>query len=473
MALRDRFKNMSSRGSQARREDQSGNGANDEAKGKDNGKGNGHGEQATAALNDRHHGLKARIHRSMVERLNLASLDSIDPEIFRAQIRQIITGLLGEEQIPLSEAERIALEQEILNETFGLGPIEPFLHDPDVSDILVNTYSQVYVERFGQLELTETRFDDDDHLMKIIDRIVSKVGRRVDESSPMVDARLPDGSRVNAIIPPLALDGPILSIRRFGVRTLDLDDLLEIGSISPGMAELLMGAIRARLNSLISGGTGSGKTTLLNALSAFIPAEERIVTIEDAAELQLLQPHVVRLETRPPNIEGKGRITQRELVRNALRMRPDRIVVGEVRGDEVLDMLQAMNTGHDGSLTTVHANSSRDALHRLETLMLLSGVNLPTTAMREQISAALDVIIHVARMSDGTRRVVGVSEIVGMERDIVAMQDIFVFKKTGVSEEGRVMGQYEATGIRPKFADRLKISGVTVSSSLFREGQVI
>jgi pilus assembly protein CpaF len=409
----------------------------------------------------------------MVERINLAQLDSVEPELLRDQIRQIITSLLAEENIPLSEAERVALEQEVLNETFGLGPIEPFLHDPDVADILVNAHDQVYVERFGRLEITDARFDDDDHIKKIIDRIVSKVGRRIDESSPMVDARLPDGSRVNAIIPPLALDGPILSIRRFGIRTLNLGDLLELGSMSPGMAELLKGALRARLNILIAGGTGSGKTTLLNALSAFIPVEERIVTIEDAAELQLLQPHVVRLETRPPNIEGKGRITQRDLVRNSLRMRPDRIVVGEVRGDEVLDMLQAMNTGHDGSLTTVHANNSRDALHRLETLMLLSGVHLPSQAMREQISAALDVIIHVTRMADGSRRVVSVSEIVGMERDVVAMQEIFTFKKTGLSEEGRVMGRYEASGIRPKFAERLMLSGVDVPSSLFHEGQVI
>jgi pilus assembly protein CpaF len=289
----------------------------------------------------------------------------------------------------------------------------------------------------------------------------------------MVDARLPDGSRVNAIIPPLALDGAILSIRRFGVRTLNMSDLLAMNSISPGMAELLKGAVRARLNMLISGGTGSGKTTLLNALSAFIPVEERVVTIEDAAELQLLQPHVVRLETRPTNIEGKGEVTQRDLVKNALRMRPDRIVVGEVRGQEVMDMLQAMNTGHDGSLTTVHANSPRDALHRLETLMLLSGVNLPPMAMREQISAGLDCVIHISRMADGTRRVVNVSEIVGMEGEVVSMQDIFVFKKTGISEEGKVLGRYEATGIRPKFADRLEVSGVSVPASLFHEGQVI
>jgi pilus assembly protein CpaF len=439
--------------------------------------GNGNGETRTArkraALYDRSHGLKATIHRQMLERLNLSNIDAVDPEKLRGQIRAIITALVAEEQIPLTDSERQRLEQQILNETFGLGPIEPLLHDPDVSDILVNTHRQVYVERFGQLELTDVRFDDDAHLMKIIDRIVSRVGRRIDESSPMVDARLPDGSRVNAIVPPLALDGPVLSIRRFGVRTLNLQDLLEIGSMSPGMAELLIGTIRARLNTIIVGGTGSGKTTLLNALSAYIPASERIVTIEDAAELQLLQPHVVRLETRPPNIEGRGHVTQRELVRNALRMRPDRIIVGEVRGDEVLDMLQAMNTGHDGSLTTIHANNPRDALHRLETLMLLSGVNLPSQAMREQISAALDVVVNVGRMSDGVRRVTSVSEIVGMEREVVAMQEILTFRKTGVSEEGKVIGQYEATGIRPKFADRLEVSGVKVPSSLFREKQVV
>jgi pilus assembly protein CpaF len=422
---------------------------------------------------ERHEGIKALIHRRMIERLSLAHLDSIDNTTLRGQIRQIISGLITEEAIPLSEAERTALEEQVLNETFGLGPIEPYLHDPDVSDILVNTHKQVYIERFGKLELTTTRFDDDDHLLKIIDRIVSRIGRRVDESSPMVDARLPDGSRVNAIIPPLAVDGPILSIRRFGARVLNFRDLIEIGTLTPGMSEVLQGASRSRLNILIAGGTGSGKTTLLNAISAFVPAEERIVTIEDAAELQLLQPHVVRLETRPSNIEGKGEISQRNLVRNALRMRPDRIIVGEVRGEEVLDMLQAMNTGHDGSMTTVHANNSRDALHRLETLMLLSGINLPTRAMREQIVAALDVIVHVARLSDGTRKIVGISELVGMEGEIIAMQDIFVFQKTGVSEEGKVLGNYRATGIRPKFADRLAVSGVSLPASLFEEGRIL
>jgi len=425
------------------------------------------------AANDRRNNLKGRIHRRMIERLNLSSLDSLDQDALRFQIRQIITGLIAEESIPLSERERIHLEDEVLNETFGLGPIEPFLHDPDISDILVNTYKQVYVERFGLLELTDCQFDDDDHLLKIIDRIVARIGRRVDESSPMVDARLPDGSRVNAIIPPLAVDGPILSIRRFGIRTLDINDLLQIGSVTPAMAELFQAIIRARLNVLISGGTGSGKTTLLNAISAFIPAEERVVTIEDAAELQMLQPHVVRLETRPANIEGSGRITQRDLVRNSLRMRPDRIIVGEVRGEEVLDMLQAMNTGHDGSLTTVHANNTRDALHRLETLMLLSGVNLPHRAMREQISSGLEAIIHVARMADGTRRVSGVTEIVGMEGEVIAMQDIFVFQRTGITEEGKVEGHYRATGIRPRFADKLAIAGFPMPAEVFAEGRVI
>ena len=425
------------------------------------------------ALARRHQSLKGQVHRTMIERINLASLETVSQDQLRVQVRAIISSLIAEENIPLSESQRNGLEQEILNETFGLGPIEPFLHDPDVADILVNTYKAVFIERFGKLESTDARFDDNDHLMKIIDRIVSRVGRRIDESSPMVDARLPDGSRVNAIIPPLALDGPILSIRRFGTRTLHMDSLVAIGSITNGMAEVLQGAIRARLNMLIVGGTGSGKTTLLNALSAYIPPDERIVTIEDAAELQLLQPHVVRLETRPANIEGKGQITQRDLVRNSLRMRPDRIIVGEVRGAEVLDMLQAMNTGHDGSLTTVHANSAREALHRLETLMLLTGVNLPAQAMREQISAALDVVVNVTRMADGTRRVVGISEIVGMEREVVAMQDIFVFRKSGIAEDGKVMGQYVATGIRPKFADRLAVSGVALSADLFREGRVI
>ncbi|HMB68396.1 MAG TPA: CpaF family protein [bacterium] len=422
-----------------------------------------------AEIHDRRHGLKARVHRLMVERLNLASIDSLESDALVMQVRRIIADLLEEEGIPLTEAQRTELEEEVLNETFGLGPIEPLLHDPDVADILVNTHARVYVERFGRLESTDVRFDDDDHLKKIIDRIVSRMGRRIDESSPMVDARLPDGSRVNAIIPPLAIDGPILSIRRFGVRTLHMEDLLANGSITQGMSDVVTAAVTARLNILVSGGTGSGKTTLLNALSQAIPHNERILTIEDAAELQLLQPHVVRLETRPANIEGKGQITQRELVKNALRMRPDRIIVGEVRGDEVLDMLQAMNTGHDGSLTTIHSNSARDAMHRLETLMLLSGVQLPAQAMREQISSALDAVIHVSRMSDGTRRITGISEIVGMEKDVVAMQEIFRFRRTGVDEDGRVLGEYEATGIRPKFAEKLFVSGIDLNPDIFFE----
>jgi pilus assembly protein CpaF len=470
VGLRDRFKDS------VRTVEQPDNDRRHRGNGNGNGSGSGDASPertAAKALADRSSGLKARIHRRMVERINLASLETVDSERMRGQIRQIIATLLAEENIPITEAQRLALEEEVLNETFGLGPIEPFLHDPDVADILVNAHQQVYIERFGRLELTATKFDNDEHVMRIIDRIVSRVGRRVDESSPMVDARLPDGSRVNAIIPPLSIDGPVLSIRRFGIRTLNMSDLLDLHTVSPGMAEVLQGTIKGRLNTLISGGTGSGKTTLLNAMSAYIPIEERVVTIEDAAELQLLQPHVVRLETRPANIEGRGEVTQRELVRNALRMRPDRIVVGEVRGSEVMDMLQAMNTGHDGSLTTVHANSQRDALHRLETLMLMSGVNLPNRVMREQISAALDVIVQVTRFSDGSRRVVAVSEIVGMEQDVIAMQDIFVFKKTGLSEDGKVVGHFEATGIRPKFADQLKLAGVDVSPSVFREGQVL
>ena len=431
------------------------------------------GERAPSVGGRAYQDLKERFHHEILDRVDLDRMQRLPPERLRVEIGALVEQMIGEQSVALNDGERLALVREIQNEMLGLGPLEPLLADPTISDILVNTHRTVYVERRGKLELTPVVFANDAHLLKIIDKIVSRVGRRVDESSPMVDARLPDGSRVNAIIPPLALDGPTLSIRRFGVRTLDMDDLLDSESISPGMAELLKGAVKARLNMLISGGTGSGKTTLLNALSQYIPPEERIVTIEDAAELQLLQPHVVRLETRPANIEGRGEITQRELVKNALRMRPDRIVVGEVRGSEVLDMLQAMNTGHDGSLTTIHANSPRDALHRLETLMLMSGVNLPNRVMREQISAALDVIIHVTRFSDGSRRVIAVSEIVGMEQDVVAMQDIFIFRKTGLSDEGKVLGHFEATGIRPKFADQLKLAGVNVSPAVFREGQVL
>jgi pilus assembly protein CpaF len=355
----------------------------------------------------------------------------------------------------------------VLDEVFGLGPLEPLLADPSVNDILVNTYKRVYVERKGLLELTPIQFRDDVHLMGIIDRIVSAVGRRVDESSPMVDARLADGSRVNAIIPPLSVDGPVLSIRRFGRDRLTADDLLNYNSLTLPMLELLRGCVKARLNVLISGGTGAGKTTFLNVLSSYISNRERIVTIEDAAELLLNQEHVVRLETRPPNIEGKGAIHQRQLVINALRMRPDRILVGEVRGEEALDMLQAMNTGHDGSLTTIHANTPRDALSRLETMVAMANLNLPESAIRRQIASAIDVVVQVSRMSDGTRKVVSVAEITGMEGNIVTMQDIFVYRKRGIKDTGEVLGDFIATGVRPKFAERLMVTGIHLPASMF------
>ncbi len=413
--------------------------------------------------------LKERIHRRLIDRLDLTRLASISREELRVQVREVVESLLASETGPLVGFNRDRLIEEIMDETYGLGPLEPLINDPTVSDILVNTHKQVYVERFGKLELTRTVFKDDAHLLHIIDRIVSEVGRRVDESSPMVDARLLDGSRVNAIIPPLALDGPVLSIRKFGVRDLTIDDLLRYETLTQQMSEALKGIVKTRLNILISGGTGSGKTTLLNALSRFIPSSERIVTIEDAAELKLQQPHVVRLETRPPNIEGTGAIVQRDLVRNSLRMRPDRIVIGEVRGAEALDMLQAMNTGHDGSLTTLHANSPRDALRRLETMILMAGVNLPGRAMREQISSAINVLVHIARLSDGSRKVVKVAEITGMEGDVVTMQDIFIFDQTGVRDDGKVLGRMRATGIRPKFVERLEVSGIHLARGLFED----
>jgi pilus assembly protein CpaF len=413
--------------------------------------------------------LKERIHRQLIDKLDLTRLGSISRDELRSQVREVVESLLSSETSPFVAYNRDRLVEEILNETFGLGPLEPLIQDPTVSDILVNTHKQVYVERFGKLELTKTVFKDDSHLLHIIDRIVSEVGRRVDEASPMVDARLQDGSRVNAIIPPLAIDGPILSIRKFGVKDLTIDDLLRFETITAPMAEAFKAIIRARLNILISGGTGSGKTTLLNVLSLFVSHSERVVTIEDAAELQLQQPHVVRLETRPPNIEGQGAVSQRDLVRNALRMRPDRIIVGEVRGGEALDMLQAMNTGHDGSLTTLHANTPRDALRRLETMLLMAGTNLPDKAMREQISSAINVLIHIARLSDGSRKVVKVSEITGMEGDVITMQDIFIFERIGVREDGKVLGSLKATGIRPKFIDRLDISGIHLPPGLFEE----
>ena len=411
--------------------------------------------------------LKNRIHRHLIERIELAKVDVLPRDVVEQQIRQVVEDLLADEETPLSRWERNQIILEIQHETFGLGPIEPLIRDPSVSDILVNGPQDVFVERHGKLEETNVIFRDDAHLLQIIERIVSQVGRRVDESSPMVDARLPDGSRVNAIIPPLALDGPMLSIRRFAVEPYRMEDLLAFGTLTPALAEILSAAVRARLNILISGGTGGGKTTLLNVLSNAIPISERIITIEDSAELQLQQRHVVRLETRRPNIEGKGTVTQRDLVYNALRMRPDRIIVGEVRGAEVLDMLQAMNTGHDGSLCTVHANSARDALSRLETMVMISGVGISNTALREYISSALNMIIHVARLSDGTRKVICVSEVVGMEEAVITTQDIFLFEQQGIDKEGQVIGFHRATGVRPKFTDRLIRAGIELSPEIF------
>src|SRR6185369_11995199 len=398
---------------------------------------NGHDLPDTSSRSrDAYYDLKTRIHRQLIERLDLAKLDILPLETVQQQIRRIVEDMLAEDETPLSRHEREQLVLEVEHETFGLGPLEPLMQDPTVSDILVNGSKEVYVERRGKLERTRVIFRDDAHLLQIIERIVSAVGRRVDESSPMVDARLPDGSRVNAIIPPLALDGPVLSIRRFAADPYKMSDLVEFQTLTPALAELLQAAVRARLNILVSGGTGAGKTTMLNVLSNAIPGSERIITIEDAAELQLQQEHVVRLETRPANVEGAGAVTQRDLVRNALRMRPDRIVIGEVRGGEVLDMLQAMNTGHDGSMSTVHANSTRDALSRIETMVLMSGLALPMRAMRDYIASALDVVIQLARLSDGTRKLVRVTEIVGMEEDVVTTQDIFAFEQQGVDQDG-------------------------------------
>ena len=411
--------------------------------------------------------VKAAIHRKLIQKLNLDRITQANREDVRREVSQLLESLVLGESAPLNLQERERVVQEVLDEVFGLGPLEPLLTDPTVSDILVNTYKRVYVERKGLLELTPVQFRDDVHLMGIIDRIVSAIGRRVDESSPMVDARLADGSRVNAIIPPLSVDGPVLSIRRFGRDRLTADDLLNNNSLTPPMLELLRGCVKARLNVLISGGTGAGKTTFLNVLSSYISNRERIVTIEDAAELLLNQEHVVRLETRPPNIEGKGAIYQRQLVINALRMRPDRILVGEVRGEEALDMLQAMNTGHDGSLTTIHANTPRDALSRLETMVAMANLNLPESAIRRQIASAIDAVVQVSRMSDGTRKVVSVAEITGMEGNIVTMQDIFMYRKRGIRDTGEVLGDFTATGVRPKFAERLLVTGIHLPASLF------
>jgi pilus assembly protein CpaF len=411
--------------------------------------------------------LKANVHRKLLNRLNLEALAQSDRSRAESEIRTLLSELLSEENVPLSLAERETLFIELLDDVFGLGPIEPLLRDPTISDILVNTYSSVFVERGGVLERVAATFQDDKHLMRVIDRIVSFVGRRVDDSSPMVDARLPDGSRVNAIIPPLAVDGPLLSIRRFPAERLKAEDLVTLRALTRPMLDFLSNCVRARMNCLISGGTGAGKTTLLNVLSSFISERERIVTIEDAAELQLHQEHVARLETRPPNVEGKGAIRQRQLLINSLRMRPDRIVVGEVRGEEALDMLQAMNTGHDGSLTTVHANTPRDALSRIETMIAMGATNLPERAMRQQIAAAIQLVVQQTRLSDGTRKVTSISEITGMEGEVITMQEIFVFEKVGVTQDGKVIGRFRATGVRPKLCERLRASGIHLPADMF------
>jgi pilus assembly protein CpaF len=411
--------------------------------------------------------LKGNVHRKLLNRLNLEALSNVDRARAESEIRTLLTELLAEENTPLSLGEREALFGELIDDVFGLGPLEPLLRDPSISDILVNTHKHVFVERGGTLHRVQTTFQDDRHLLRVIDRIVSAVGRRVDDSSPMVDARLPDGSRVNAIIAPLAVDGPLLSIRRFPAERLKADNLVSLRAMTKPMLDFLSHCVRSRLNMIISGGTGAGKTTLLNVLSSFIGDRERIVTIEDAAELQLHQEHVARLETRPPNVEGKGAVRQRQLMVNALRMRPDRIVVGEVRGEEALDMLQAMNTGHDGSLTTVHANTPRDALTRIETMIAMGATNLPERAMRQQIASAIQLVVQQTRLSDGSRKVTSVSEITGMEGDVITMQEIFVFEKMGVTQDGKVIGRFRATGVRPKCCERLKASGIHLPADMF------
>jgi pilus assembly protein CpaF len=413
--------------------------------------------------------LKRRIHTKLVDKLDLSRVGELEGDVLRREIRLVVEHLCDTEDTLLNRSERERLVEEVLDETFGLGPLEFLLKDSSISDIMINGPKHIYVERRGKIEKTTVQFRDNAHLMQIIDRIVSKVGRRVDEVCPMVDARLPDGSRVNAIIPPLALDGAAVSIRRFGANPLKLEDLLNYKAFTPEMVMLLEGCIKARLNMIISGGTGSGKTTLLNTLSSFIPHTDRIVTIEDAAELQLQQEHVVRLETRPPNIEGKGAITATDLVRNALRMRPERIIIGECRGAETLDMLQAMNTGHEGSLTTIHANTPRDAIARIETMITMAGFELPLKAMRQQVASAVDVIIQANRLQGGPRKITHITEVVGMEQDTIVMQDIYHYQQEGINESGRAIGRFEATGVRPTFMDRLEASGVRLPASAFRQ----
>ena len=411
--------------------------------------------------------LKRKVHEAVLDRVELERLARLPAEQVRQEIGGLIARILEEDKAPVNDLERRQLTTDIHDEMFGFGPLEALLRDPTVSDILVNTHRTTYVERRGRLELTDVTFYDDAHLMKVIEKIVSRVGRRIDESSPMVDARLPDGSRVNAIIPPSAVDGPLMSIRRFAVNPLQMSDLVASQSLTPPMAELLDALTRAKVNVLVSGGTGSGKTTLLNILSGFIPEGERVVTIEDAAELQLRQHHVLRLETRPPNVEGRGEVTQRTLVRNALRMRPDRIILGEVRGAEALDMLNAMNTGHEGSLATIHANTPRDALTRLENMISLAGLSLPPKNLRQQISSAISVVVQVARLTDGRRKVVSIQELTGMEGEMVNMQEIFTFKRTGVDQSGTVRGHFCATGVRPKFTERLQAFGIVLPDQLY------
>jgi pilus assembly protein CpaF len=420
-----------------------------------------------AALKPEYQELKFTLHRKLLDKINLEALATIDNQRVRAEVRQAVISLIDAEPTLLSSLEKQQISEEVLDEVFGLGPLEPLLQDPTISDILVNTHKQVYIERRGLLEMTSVRFRDDQHLLRIIDKIVSQVGRRVDESTPMVDARLSDGSRVNAIIPPLAVDGPLLSIRRFGTDKLMPNDLVEKKAMTQGMMDLLEAAVKAKLNLIIVGGTGAGKTTLLNALSSYINPRERIVTIEDAAELQLKQPHLARLETRPANLEGTGAVKQRQLLVNSLRMRPDRIVVGEVRGEEALDMLQAMNTGHDGSLTTVHANTPRDAVSRLEVMVSLANANMQLISIRQQIASAVHLFVQAARLSDGSRRVINLTEVTGMEGEVITLQDIFVFEKRGLSPEGKVLGRFAATGIRPKFYEKLLAAGIKLPVDLF------
>ena len=418
--------------------------------------------------------LKTGIHDRLLDLIDLSLIESLDRDVLNSQIRVLVQRILEEEDfaVPLNSLEREQLFTEIQDEVTGLGPLEPFLKDPAVSDILVNTYKNIYVEKLGKLQRTDARFRDDAHLMKIIDKIVSSVGRRVDESSPMVDARLMDGSRVNAVIPPVAIDGPSVSIRRFAVNPLELNDLIMLKTLTPEVAEILKGVVKAKLNVLISGGTGSGKTTLLNVVSRFIPENERIVIIEDAAELQIKQEHLVRLETRPPNIEGKGEIAQRDLVKNSLRMRPDRIIVGEVRGKEAFDMLQAMNTGHDGSLTTVHANSPRDALMRIETMVAMANLDIPSDFLRRFVSSAINVVVHVSRLTDGTRKLVALEEITGMEGNVITTQEIFSFRQKGIGENGKIEGEFRFSGVRPRFMDKFEAAGIEVSPGLF-DGRTI